>query len=235
MSDNSRNRTPFIQGIALSKVYGQGSQKIEVLNNLDIVIHRFERVAIVGASGAGKSTLLHILGTLDRPTAGKVFYQDKDVFLMKDEDLARFRNRHIGFVFQFHYLMPEFNALENVMMPGIIAGEPLATVRNRAVELLTLLGLEKRLHHKIGELSGGEQQRVAIARALLMKPKVLLADEPTGNLDGKTSTQIHHMLVQLNEEFGLTMVIVTHNMELASMMHRALKLRDGRLIPLNPA
>lgn len=216
-----------VQALGLTKVFGNGPNSLELFNNLEIVIRSGERVAIVGASGAGKSTLLNILGTLERPTSGKILYGGQDVFLWGERDLANFRNRNIGFVFQFHYLLPEFNALENVMMPGLIAGLPKNEVRSHALDLLERLGLSARLGHRTGELSGGEQQRVAVARALLLRPRLFLADEPSGNLDGRTGRTLHELLVKLNEELGLTMVIVTHNPELASMMHRVLKLKDG--------
>ncbi len=218
-----------VQALGLTKVFENGPNSVELFDNLEIVIRSGERIAIVGASGAGKSTLLNILGTLERPTSGKILYGGQDVFLWGERELANFRNRNIGFVFQFHYLLPEFNALENVMMPGLIAGMPKAEVRSQAMDLLERLGLSARIGHRTGELSGGEQQRVAVARALLLRPRLFLADEPSGNLDGRTGRTLHELLVALNEELGLTMVIVTHNQELASMMHRVLKLKDGHL------
>jgi lipoprotein-releasing system ATP-binding protein len=218
-----------VQTLGLTKIFGSGINAIELFRNLDLVIRGGERIAIVGASGAGKSTLLNILGTLERPTSGKVLYGGQDVFMLGEREVANFRNRNIGFVFQFHYLLPEFNALENVMMPGLIAGLPRAEIKPQAETLLERLGLSMRFGHRIGELSGGEQQRVAVARALLLRPKLFLADEPSGNLDSRTGRTLHELLVSLNEDFGLTMVIVTHNQELASMMHRVLRLRDGQL------
>ncbi len=218
-----------ISAVGLGKVFGSGSQRIELLRNMDLVIRSGERIAIVGASGAGKSTLLHILGTLERPTEGKVLYGGSDVFLWQDNDLARFRNSHIGFVFQAHYLLPEFNALENVIMPGMIGGLSKKEATPRGIELLEGLGLGNRMDHSVRVLSGGEQQRVAIARAMYLRPLVFLADEPSGNLDTRTGRGLHNLLVSLNEEMGVTMVIVTHNMELASMMHRKLRLVDGTL------
>lgn len=229
---NERHGYPFLHGVGLTKVYGEGHRRVEVFRDLDIEIHAGERVAIVGASGVGKSTLLHVLGTLDRPTEGKVFYQGQDIYFMKDDELARFRNKNIGFVFQFHYLLPEFNALENVMIPGIIYGLPVQLIRGKAQEWLDRVGIADRMYHKIGELSGGEQQRVAIARALVMEPEIILADEPTGNLDSGTSRMIHNMFIRLNEDMHITFVVVTHNEELASMMHRCLRLFDGRLVPV---
>jgi lipoprotein-releasing system ATP-binding protein len=218
-----------IHALGLEKVFGSDAERIELFRDLDLVIRQGERLAIVGASGVGKSTLLHILGTLDRPTSGKVLYGAKDVFQLSDRDRAQFRNRRIGFVFQFHHLLPEFNALENTMMPGLIAGLPKNEIKEKALALLLRLGLEGRLRHKAGQLSGGEQQRVAVARALVMQPSVFLADEPSGNLDTRTGRNLHELLVHLNEELGVTMVVVTHNPELASMMHRLLRLADGRL------
>lgn len=226
---NDARQLVEVQTLGLTKVFGGGINSIELFRNLDIVIRGGERIAIVGASGAGKSTLLNILGTLERPTSGKVLYGGQDVFILAERELSNFRNRNIGFVFQFHYLLPEFNALENVMMPGLIAGLPRAEIRSQAETLLERLGLSSRLRHRIGELSGGEQQRVAVARALLLRPKLFLADEPSGNLDSRTGRTLHELLVSLNEDFGLTMVIVTHNQELASMMHRVLRLKDGQL------
>ncbi|MGC8720580.1 MAG: ABC transporter ATP-binding protein [Thermodesulforhabdaceae bacterium] len=211
-------------------MYGEGIRQVEVFRDLNLTVNSGERIAITGASGVGKSTLLHILGLLDRPTAGRVYYNGKDVLSLSDEKRAHFRNEHVGFVFQMHYLLPEFNALENVMMPGIIAGLSRKELKEKAISWLERLGLGSRVSHRIGELSGGEQQRVAIARALVLSPTVLLADEPTGNLDSRTSRTIHKMLVELNEDMGLTMIVVTHNMELADMMHRSLRLVDGRLI-----
>ncbi len=218
-----------VHTLGLTKIFGSGINAIELFKDLEIVIRSGERIAIVGASGAGKSTLLNILGALERPTHGKVLYGGQDVFVWGERELANFRNRNIGFVFQFHFLLPEFNALENVMMPGLIAALPKAEARSRAEELLEKLGLSHRLKHRVGELSGGEQQRVAVARALLLRPKLFLADEPSGNLDSRTGRKLHELLVSLNETLGLTMVIVTHNQELASMMHRVLRLKDGQL------
>ncbi len=218
-----------VHTLGLSKVFENGSHTIELFKELDLVIRKGERIAVVGSSGAGKSTLLNILGTLEKPSAGKVFYGGSDVFLQGERDLANFRNRNIGFVFQQHCLLPEFSAIENVMMPGLIAGIPRSEARVRASDLLDRLGLAQRLKHRVGQLSGGEQQRVAVARALLLRPRLFLADEPSGNLDSRTGRSLHELLVSLNESEGLTMVIVTHNQELASMMHRVLRLRDAHL------
>jgi lipoprotein-releasing system ATP-binding protein len=226
---NNDQQPVEVQALSLTKVFGEGARTIELFRDLDLVIRHGERVAIVGASGVGKSTLLHILGTLEKPSSGKVLYGGQDIFLWEERELAQFRNRQIGFVFQFHYLLPEFNALENVMMPGIIAGLSQREVKAQAFSLLERLELTERLQHRVGELSGGEQQRVAVARALLLRPKIFLADEPSGNLDSRTGRKLHELLVTLNGELGLTMVIVTHNPELAAMMHRTLRLVDGQL------
>lgn len=224
----SNDQQPIaVQTLGLGKSFGSGLHSIELFRDLDLVIRKGERVAVVGASGAGKSTFLHIIGTLEKPTAGKVLYGGRDVFLSDERELARFRNSQIGFVFQFHYLLPEFNALENVMMPGLIAGEPRGDIQEKSVALLKRLGLEERIRHRVGELSGGEQQRVAVARALVLKPALFLADEPSGNLDTRTGRKLHELLTTVNEELGVTMIIVTHNPELAAMMHRTLRLADG--------
>ena len=202
-------------------------REVVILKGIDLAIEQGEMLAVVGASGAGKSTLLHILGTLDLPTAGRILYQGQDVTKYSASRLADFRNRHIGFVFQFHHLLPEFTALENVMMPGLIRGEPASTLQRRARELLQEVGLSHRLTHRPGELSGGEQQRVALARALIMQPKLVLADEPTGNLDSKTSEAIHALFFELNRSRGTTFLIVTHSRDLAERMPRMVRMRDG--------
>ncbi|MEJ5347894.1 MAG: ABC transporter ATP-binding protein [Desulfosoma sp.] len=229
---NERAQGLQIHAVGISKVFNNGPHRVELFRDVDLTVSRGEMVAVVGASGVGKSTLLHILGTLDRPTAGKVLFGGNDVFLWPEDQLAAFRNRHIGFVFQFHYLLPEFTALENVMMPGLIAGLSRKNLRERAEDLLDKLQLSHRRFHKPAELSGGEQQRVAIARALVLGPSLLLADEPTGNLDTKTARRFHDLLVALNQDLGITMVVVTHNQELAAIMHRTLQLSDGQLRPL---
>jgi lipoprotein-releasing system ATP-binding protein len=218
-----------VHTLGLTKIFGNGVNTIELFRDIELVIRTGERIAIVGSSGAGKSTLLNILGTLEKPTAGKVLYGGEDVFLWGERELANFRNRNIGFVFQFHCLLPEFDALENVMMPGLISGLTRVEAKTRAEELLDRLGLSGRMKHRVGELSGGEQQRVAVARALVLRPRLFLADEPSGNLDSRTGRTLHELLVSLNETIGLTMVIVTHNQELASMMHRVLRLKDSHL------
>lgn len=212
------------------KTYQQGTGKpLEVLRGVSLEIREGETIAVVGASGAGKSTLLHILGTLDRPTKGTVLYGDEDVFKWSDEKLARFRNRHIGFVFQFHHLLPEFSVLENVAMPALIKGMKLVDVRERAVQMLASVGVAEKAQSKPMKLSGGEQQRVAVARALMNSPKVVLADEPSGNLDTENARQLHQMLRKLSKEQGLTFVIVTHNEGLAAQADRVLKIIDGKI------
>jgi lipoprotein-releasing system ATP-binding protein len=214
---------------ALCKTYEIVRNKVEVLNGIDLELEAATTTALVGASGAGKSTLLHILGALDRPTSGTVEFCGEDLFRKNDGDLASFRNRSIGFVFQFHHLLSEFTALENVMMPALIARVPRDQARVMAEELLADVGLTQRLTHRPGELSGGEQQRVAIARALVMSPALLLADEPTGNLDMKTSDGVHAVLAELQQKKGLTLVVVTHNERLAAAMGRTVRLVDGHL------
>jgi len=216
----------------LTKTFKHNGILVEVLQGVDLDIFRGETLAIVGASGVGKSTLLHILGTLERPSGGEVLWEGEEVFSLDDRRLAAFRNRKVGFVFQFHHLLPEFNALENVMIPGLIAREPYAAVRQRAEEILVSVGLQERLTHRVSTLSGGEQQRVAVARALALAPDVLLADEPTGNLDPKSGSRLQELLLQLNRERGLTSVIVTHNLELAQALDRRVTLVDGKAVIL---
>jgi len=217
-----------IRTVDLRKSYHSGPAELNVLSGVDITIEVGEIIAIVGASGVGKSTLLNLMGGLDRPTSGSVFYADQDVYELTDKELARFRNQEIGFVFQFHHLMPEFSAIENTMMPALIAGKKKKEALELAAELLEDVGLTGREHHKPGELSGGEQQRVAVARALVNKPKVILADEPTGNLDRKTSEEVHDLLWELNERMNQTFIIVTHNENLAERSDRIITLADGR-------
>ena len=202
---------------------------IEVLKGIDLTIFPGEMMAVEGASGAGKSTLLHILGTLDRATEGKIFFQGNDLLGRSESELAEIRNRHIGFVFQFHHLLPEFSAVENTMMPALIRGLSREEAGKKAERILEELGLGDRLLHKPGELSGGEQQRVAVARALMLDPRIILADEPTGNLDTKTGEEVHNRLVQINRDLGITIVVVTHNPALASRMTRRVLLVDGKL------
>ena len=203
---------------------------IEVLKGVDISIQAGEIVSIVGPSGSGKSTLLHILGTLDKPDRGEVTLHQINVTGLMGKKLADFRNKHIGFVFQFHHLLPEFSALENVCIPGWLAGTGKTSVKNRAEELLNLLGLGHRLHNKPGALSGGEQQRVAVARALINTPDIVFADEPTGNLDTANARELHQLFFQLREQFKQTFLIVTHNEELAQLSDRTLTMKDGKIV-----
>jgi lipoprotein-releasing system ATP-binding protein len=214
----------------LHKEFEHGGRIIPVLSGIDLELGPGERVAIVGASGAGKSTLLHVLGTLDLPTRGSIRFDDEEITGMSPARLAEFRNRSIGFVFQFHHLLHEFTAVENVMMPALIQRQSRADAERCAREILGRVGLSHRLTHKPGELSGGEQQRVALARAMVLRPALLLADEPTGNLDKRTGEEIHELFVELNEERGTTLLVVTHNPELAAMMPRVLVMEDGGLV-----
>lgn len=213
----------------LCKSFGNGPGRVEVLREIDLHVQRGERVAVVGVSGAGKTTLMHILGALDRPTSGEVFFAGREVRSLRGPALDAFRNRTIGFVFQFHQLLPEFTALENVMMPALIAGRPFTEAREKGALILGEVGLSHRLSHKPGQLSGGEQQRVAIARALVQEPSVLLADEPTGNLDSATSEEIFLLLERLHRDRGLTMIIVTHSEQLAGRLDRIVRIEDGRI------
>jgi len=208
-----------------------GPVELPVLDGIELDIRAGEMLAVVGASGVGKSTLLHILGALDKPTSGKVYYGDIDVFSLDNGRLSRFRNERVGFVFQFHHLLPEFSALENVMMPALIRRMDREEAAAVAEKILTDVGLGARLLHRPGELSGGEQQRVAVARALMLKPDVVLADEPTGNLDMHTGEAIHDLLLDINKQQGITFVIVTHNDKLALRADRVLRMADGRLTP----
>ena len=200
---------------------------LEVLKGVDLEIQKGEIVSIIGKSGAGKTTLLQIIGTLDRPDSGSVEIDGVDVFALKEKELADFRNRHIGFIFQFHQLLPEFNALENVMMPAMIARMSEKEAEQRAVQLLTELGMAERLTHKPNELSGGEKQRVAAARAMMMSPNVILADEPSGSLDESNKRELHKLLLQMREQYGHTIIIVTHDKELAEISDRVIEMRDG--------
>ena len=214
----------------LYKSFPMGGQTLTVLKGVNLQIQRGELIAIVGASGAGKSTLLHIIGTLDRPTTGTVHFDAQDMFQMSEGEQADFRNRRIGFVFQFHHLLPEFTALENVCMPALIQRQHPVDIEPEAIALLQEVGLEARLHHKPGELSGGEQQRVAVARALLQKPDLVLADEPTGNLDTHTSEALFAMMRELNKARGTTFVIVTHNDKLSAQADRIVHMQDGQIV-----
>ena len=219
-----------VQGLV--KTFTTNGNLVEVIKGLDLNVYAGETLAVVGASGVGKSTLLHILGTLERPTQGRVVWEGEDIFALDDRRLAAFRNRKIGFVFQFHYLLPEFDALENVMMPALIARVHKSQAREEAEAILVRVGLAHRLRHRVSTLSGGEQQRVAVARALVLKPEVLLADEPTGNLDPHSGAQVQELLLDLNREQGLTSVIVTHNLNLAQALTRQITLVDGKALTI---
>lgn len=203
---------------------------LPVLKGVDINVSKGEIVTIVGSSGAGKSTLLHILGTLDTPTGGEVWLEDVNITALKGNKLADFRNRNLGFIFQFHHLLPEFSALENVCIPGFIKGAKSNIVKDRAVFLLETLGLKERLEHRPAQLSGGEQQRVAVARALINEPKIVMADEPTGNLDSRNARELHQLFTELSERFQQTFIIVTHNEDLAKMSTRSLIMKDGKIV-----
>jgi lipoprotein-releasing system ATP-binding protein len=218
-----------ISARGLCKQFRNGEAVVDVLHNLDLDLQPGETIAIIGASGIGKSTLLHILGTLDRPDSGSLRFNQENLFDYPEERLAKFRNECIGFVFQFHHLLPEFSALENAMMPALIHGWTKEKAADAASRILVRVGLKHRIGYRVRKLSGGEQQRVALARALLLNPPVLLADEPTGNLDRANSEQVHRLLIELNEEIGMTLVVVTHNLELAARMSRRMTLADGRL------
>ena len=221
------NKSALIEVSSLGKSFMTPIGIIEVLREVNLQICAGERVAVVGTSGAGKTTLMHILGGLDHPTTGEVLFEGDSLFALRGADLDAFRNRTVGFVFQFHQLLPEFTALENVMMPLLIGGVARSTAMQKATEILTEVGLQNRLIHKPGALSGGEQQRVAIARALIREPRLLLADEPTGNLDSRISDEIMQLLNRMHQVRGLTMVIVTHNTALANSLDRTLWIEDG--------
>ena len=216
----------MIEAENLYKAYGS----LDVLKGVSLKVREGEVVSIVGASGAGKSTLLHILGTLDVPTSGSASIAGTSLLNMKDKALAAFRNKHIGFIFQFHHLLPEFTALENIMIPAFLAKTPKSASNQEAIRLLDLMGLGMRRNHRPNELSGGEQQRVAVARALINKPSVVLADEPSGNLDSDTSKELHQLFFDLRDELGQTFMIVTHNQELADMADRKLVMQDGVIV-----
>jgi lipoprotein-releasing system ATP-binding protein len=218
-----------ISARGLFKTFHKAKHGIEVLKGLDLSVLKGEGVAIIGASGTGKSTLLHLLGGLEKPDSGSIYYGDKNICTMKDNDLSALRNKMIGFVFQFHFLLPEFTALENIYIPSLISSGNMNKAKKRALELLDIVGLADRAIHKPGELSGGEQQRVSLARALMMSPEILLADEPTGDLDPSTGEMLAELLVKLKKEMSVTMIIVTHNHDLARLMDRTMMLRGGML------
>ena len=217
----------MLKATGIKKSYGT----LQVLKGVGVEIGKGEVVTIVGASGAGKSTLLHILGTLDLPESGSLSINNEDILSKKASDLSAFRNRHIGFVFQFHNLLPEFSAIENVMIPGFIAGSNEKELKERALNLMKLLGIAERSQHKPSEMSGGEQQRVAVARALINSPSIIMADEPSGNLDSKNAEELHNLFFRLRNELGQTFVIVTHNNNFASMADRKIEVKDGMIVP----
>ncbi|MDD5759652.1 MAG: ABC transporter ATP-binding protein [Desulfobulbaceae bacterium] len=219
---------PLLQAKGICKSF-QTTVVIDILSDLEMSINSAEMIAIVGASGSGKTTLLNILGTLERPDAGSIYFVGEDILAKGDHALCRFRNKSIGFMFQFHHLLPEFDALENVIMPGIIAGLDRKELQQSAHELLDKMGLANRIKHKVGELSGGEQQRVSLARALILKPALLLADEPTGNLDPQAGFKVFDLMAEMSEQFSVSTVMVTHNYDLAKRMNRCLTLTGGRL------
>src|SRR5579862_5993169 len=219
----------LIEVRGLDKTFYDADREIRVLRNLDLNVEAGEEIAVVGQSGTGKSTLLHIIGSLEEPTAGKVYFEGEDLFALDQKSLAEFRNLKLGFVFQFHYLLADFNALENVMMPVLIARAPEREARERAERVLAMVGLRDKLHRRPAELSGGEQQRVAVARAVVQSPRLVLADEPTGNLDPHTADEVHELFHKLNRELDVTLIVATHNERLTRSMGRALRLRDGKL------
>jgi lipoprotein-releasing system ATP-binding protein len=229
MSGPRTAQGPLVEVREVTKRFFHEGRELQILHPIDLTIERGEMLSIVGPSGAGKSTLLHLLGTLDLPTTGKILFDGRDVTAYSSAQLAAFRNQTIGFVFQFHHLLPEFTALENVLMPGMIGGHRRNSLAPRARALLDEVGLSHRLDHRPGELSGGEQQRVALARALVMDPLLVLADEPTGNLDSATSDAIHELFFRLNQGHGTTFLIVTHSADLAARMPRIVRMRDGRI------
>ncbi|MBF0204672.1 MAG: ABC transporter ATP-binding protein [Desulfamplus sp.] len=222
--------SPLLSLKGVSRIFKSSTTDIEILKNVDFNIYKGESIAVVGASGTGKSTFLHIVGTLDRPNQGSLFFENKNLFSLGEEDLARFRNSKIGFVFQFHHLLQGFSAMENVMIPCMIRNMSRKKSSMDSETILERVGLKHRIHHRAEDLSGGEQQRVALARALVMKPDILLADEPTGNLDKQNSFQVHNLLVELNSELGMTLMVVTHNSELAALMDKRVTIQDCKIV-----
>ncbi len=228
MNSDQRDKEPILRSYDIHRGFDTPEGRIEVLQGVDLELNRGEMVAVLGASGVGKTTLLHILGGLDRPDKGEISFGDKSYAAMSEAQLAVFRNRYVGFVFQFHYLLEEFSALENVMIPLLIASRPQSEARQRAELLLHEVGLKDRTGHRPAELSGGEKQRVAVARALAREPELVIADEPSGNLDADTGRELHKLLVELNRSKQTTFLIATHNQPLAEMAHRVVRLRDGK-------
>ena len=216
---------------AVSKCFHTKTEKINILDSAQLTVKKGETMAVVGASGIGKSTLLNLIGTIDRPDAGQIYFEDNDILAMNDEKLASFRNAKVGFVFQFHHLLSGLTAFENVMMPCMIGRKNSKSIEEPVCGILERVGLEKRMYHRVEELSGGEQQRVALARALVNRPDILLADEPTGNLDRENSRAVHELMKQLNKEMRMTVVVVTHNNELADLMDRKVSIVDGGIVP----
>ncbi|HUO04589.1 MAG TPA: ABC transporter ATP-binding protein [Candidatus Binataceae bacterium] len=229
VSAQTAGASPLIDARGLGKVFYDGDREIHVLSGLDLTVAQGEEIAIVGESGTGKSTLLHIIGSLEAPSEGKVLFEGNDLFALDQKSLAEFRNLRLGFVFQFHYLLADFSALENVMMPALIARMTDDAARKKGEEMLDMVGLGDKLSRRPAELSGGEQQRVAVARAVVLRPRLVLADEPTGNLDPHTAEEVHQLFHKLNRELGITLVIATHNERLMRSVGRALRLREGKL------